>query len=629
MNADEETIRSQLSAFLDGQLPPEQAETVAAALVENEQLRVELAALEATRNLLRRLPREPAPPQIAQAVMQEVEREHLLSTPHESPPRSPLRWVPALAAAAIIVLTVGLGIYLHGALKSKDWVDQQNSIGGTPLARKLEDVEPPGQPEPNAIGGEWAYAAKGNVNGPATRRALADSADGERARAADDYDSGFATMGRGESAGVEGAHAAKAAPANVAVTAAGTSASPAGPDLHDLPEAEAHARGAKSLDLPLAVARAGKAGPANRYEKGGAPTSAQEALAKVEALAATAGAVEDTLTVRRKPAGTPGLRAKSLGMPPAVARVGKAGDDRSYFAGQLLADVRSVVLNTTDLQRTNARVYAVLAANDIQEFRTERPAPAGAKRRYSRANVAYTKLVSPVSNEIVFYVDADQAPKLVRQIKQIDVGQEGLSRGIAFTADDDKERPRFGDKFPKTAEPVRQAHGSKAGEVMDGSHSMTQLELDEKTPAKPKRPASEEQAERLRLRDVLVALWRKTKLRPTTMPAKKDVAAKDETERADGMEEVKRVRSGPTGQTADVQVAPQGSSPADSVFQGRGAGRQGLGAMPQSGRLARVVVRVNLIPRAWVDRSAATRPAQAAPSTGAPTTGRAATQEAK
>jgi len=145
MSRERDMEPSDLSAFLDGQLPPDRAEQMARALEADPQLRAELDALEATRRALSDLPRHPAPEGLHDAVMEHLERQRLLRAPATVRPARRLRWVRHLAAAAIVVLTVGLGFYLHTMLNGPSWIAtvEQTPDAGPELAA---DVREPTQP---------------------------------------------------------------------------------------------------------------------------------------------------------------------------------------------------------------------------------------------------------------------------------------------------------------------------------------------------------------------------------------------------------------------------------------------------------------------------------------------------
>ena len=187
MNRDDDTIRADLSAYLDGQLPPEQAARVERALAADGDLRAELKALEAIRRLVGDLPREQAPADMLEAVMERAERERLLRAPEPTAQGRRFRWIRGIAAAAIIVLTVGLGLHLHHVLSEDDWVSQQPktahgpSEGGEPFARDI--------PEPGATT-SWSRApeppglAAGSAPAPRPVREKGDDGEARRGRSA-------------------------------------------------------------------------------------------------------------------------------------------------------------------------------------------------------------------------------------------------------------------------------------------------------------------------------------------------------------------------------------------------------------------------------------------------------------
>ncbi|MFW6154802.1 MAG: anti-sigma factor family protein, partial [Planctomycetota bacterium] len=188
MNHEDLTDRADLSAYLDGQLPPEQAARVERALAADPDLRAELKALDATRGLLGDLPPEKAPDGMLEVVMEQAERRRLLHAPEPSAHGRRFRWIRGLAAAAIIVLTVGLGLHLHHVLSEGDWVSQQPKTahgtaeeGGEPLARDLPEPESgatTSRPLPSVVAPESAepptVAASPTAEGRPVRRAKGD-----------------------------------------------------------------------------------------------------------------------------------------------------------------------------------------------------------------------------------------------------------------------------------------------------------------------------------------------------------------------------------------------------------------------------------------------------------------------
>jgi len=113
-NIDQEQLGEWLSAYLDGELNPEQRELVEGRLREDESARRLLDELRRTVNLVSSLPRHCAPGSIAEDVQLHVERSELLGEPEEPSVRSGGRRRPVLAvlsmAAALGLFAVGLRI---------------------------------------------------------------------------------------------------------------------------------------------------------------------------------------------------------------------------------------------------------------------------------------------------------------------------------------------------------------------------------------------------------------------------------------------------------------------------------------------------------------------------------------
>jgi len=117
MSQRKDHLHSELSAYLDGELPPRQAKRLAQAIAADADLRAEYQAIAATRDLLRQLPREPAPAGLREAVMSQIEHTRLLRPAGASAPPRAARWPRAVAAAAVVLLTIGLGWNLYTSMK--------------------------------------------------------------------------------------------------------------------------------------------------------------------------------------------------------------------------------------------------------------------------------------------------------------------------------------------------------------------------------------------------------------------------------------------------------------------------------------------------------------------------------
>ncbi|HEY2586694.1 MAG TPA: zf-HC2 domain-containing protein [Tepidisphaeraceae bacterium] len=114
MSQNQEIIESKLCAYIDGELDPEGKAEIEKHLEANPQHRRLLESLRATRDLLRWLPREPAPAEIAETLNGQLERSVLLN--YEGEHLGPSIWPKVFAAAAIVALTAGLGVAVYYAL---------------------------------------------------------------------------------------------------------------------------------------------------------------------------------------------------------------------------------------------------------------------------------------------------------------------------------------------------------------------------------------------------------------------------------------------------------------------------------------------------------------------------------
>ena len=162
MSQNQEIIESKLCAYIDGELDPEGRAEIEKHLEANPQHRRLLESLKATRDLLRWLPREPAPPELAESLNGQLERSVLLDYDGESlRPRIVPR---VLAAAAIVILTAGLAAAVYFALP-------KSRRNATPIAmntgtEQLKQADSAGSPGPTAAArdtereGEAPYLGK-------------------------------------------------------------------------------------------------------------------------------------------------------------------------------------------------------------------------------------------------------------------------------------------------------------------------------------------------------------------------------------------------------------------------------------------------------------------------------------
>ncbi len=115
-----DAYREHLSAWVDGELPPDLEEAVRRHLDGCPTCRATVDQLRATAGLVARLPARAAPPDLADAVEREIARASA-GTPaamraarrRRAPVRQPPAWPRALAMAAAVLLVVGIGVLSH------------------------------------------------------------------------------------------------------------------------------------------------------------------------------------------------------------------------------------------------------------------------------------------------------------------------------------------------------------------------------------------------------------------------------------------------------------------------------------------------------------------------------------
>src|SRR5882757_2757309 len=78
MSQNQEHIEARLAAYIDGELNPAERAEIEKHLEANPQHKSLIAELSGQRDLLRALPHEKAPPEIAETIHQQLERSVLL-----------------------------------------------------------------------------------------------------------------------------------------------------------------------------------------------------------------------------------------------------------------------------------------------------------------------------------------------------------------------------------------------------------------------------------------------------------------------------------------------------------------------------------------------------------------------
>lgn len=112
-----EATEARLCAYLEGEMAPDERAEIEKYLQSNPQHRQLLADLAKTRTLIASLPRESAPPDIAEAFQSQLERSMLLDGTGSSEPAAGVNRLPQMVlAAAIVVLAAGLGVVVYFTL---------------------------------------------------------------------------------------------------------------------------------------------------------------------------------------------------------------------------------------------------------------------------------------------------------------------------------------------------------------------------------------------------------------------------------------------------------------------------------------------------------------------------------
>jgi len=111
-----ENIEAKLCAYVDGQLDAQGRAEIEKHLQSNPQHRRLLEALRKTHQFVSELPREKAPPEILENLQSQLERAVLLDDTGQDESDVVLRinrWPQITSVAAIVLLTVGLGVILY------------------------------------------------------------------------------------------------------------------------------------------------------------------------------------------------------------------------------------------------------------------------------------------------------------------------------------------------------------------------------------------------------------------------------------------------------------------------------------------------------------------------------------
>ena len=128
----QQEIREQLSAYLDGELKGDQVRRVEQALSQDPALAAELAALRHTRELLRKLPRQHAGEDFAARLLDRAERMRLIGQVHPATRRRFISW-SWLATAAAVLIVAGAGIFVTFRLTTVQTFQKELARNGGPV----------------------------------------------------------------------------------------------------------------------------------------------------------------------------------------------------------------------------------------------------------------------------------------------------------------------------------------------------------------------------------------------------------------------------------------------------------------------------------------------------------------
>ena len=134
MSQNSEQIEAKLCAYLEGELDDAGRAEIEKHLLQNPSHRKLLAEVGRTRDLLRALPREQAPPDICEAFQGQLERSVLLADLDDENGAAAMkvsRWPQYLAAAAVVMLAAGLGLIVYFGLPSGRDENYAITSGGT------------------------------------------------------------------------------------------------------------------------------------------------------------------------------------------------------------------------------------------------------------------------------------------------------------------------------------------------------------------------------------------------------------------------------------------------------------------------------------------------------------------
>jgi len=162
MSPNTENIEARLSAYIDGELDAAGRAEIERHLAENPQHRALIVDLMRQRDLLRAMPVESAPEDLREAIEQQIERSMLLGGTDDAASTviKIRRWPQVFSVAAIVLLTVGLGVVVYQVVTPPEPHMQLTMVAPTtaPVPLVTDETEA-AAPEAMAFKADLAKAA--------------------------------------------------------------------------------------------------------------------------------------------------------------------------------------------------------------------------------------------------------------------------------------------------------------------------------------------------------------------------------------------------------------------------------------------------------------------------------------
>jgi len=161
---EQENISELLSAYLDGEVTPDQRGRIEQAVKEDPGLAIELHELSQTRRLVADLPVVHAPRGFVRRVMARAERKHLLGAGQAGGAFRATRWI-VLAAAAVVLLAAGAGFLLVRSIETD--LRDANELARRPDPADAPHLRDGSRARPGATKGFAETVGKGGKGSPA------------------------------------------------------------------------------------------------------------------------------------------------------------------------------------------------------------------------------------------------------------------------------------------------------------------------------------------------------------------------------------------------------------------------------------------------------------------------------